>query len=361
MSKGCFFIEVLELSIALYEKIHVSIYNWAHMFNTQFFSRLALALTACLFATTLWAAAPILVLNSLGATVSVIDPVNYTEIRRIAVGKEPHHIYLTPDNKSAMVANATGNSITFIDPQTGNIQRTLSGMVDPYHLRFSPDMKWFVTAANRLNHVDIYRWERKGDNFEPVLAKRIPTGKTPSHLAIDTKSTVVYASIQDSDELMAIDLATQKPLWVVPTGKTPADIYLTPDDKKILVALTGGAEVQVYDVSNGPAKLINSIKTGEGAHAFRAQGDKRHLFVSNRAANTISRIDLQSMSVVDTYKTPAGPDCMEVLADGKTLLVTARWAGKLVVIDLEKKAVVKQVAVGKSPHGVWVLNHAGRQ
>jgi len=42
------------------------------------------------------------------------------------------------------------------------------------------------------------------------------------------------------------------------------------------------------------------------------------------------------------------------------LLVTARWAGKLAVIDLEKKAVVKTVAVGKSPHGVWILNHASR-
>jgi DNA-binding beta-propeller fold protein YncE len=146
----------------------------------------------------------------------------------------------------------------------------------------------------------------------------------------------------------------------VPVGKTPADIYLTPDDKNILVALTGGTGVQVYDVSNGPAKLVKTIQTGSGAHAFRSQGDKQHLFVSNRAANTISRIDLKTMSVVDTYATPAGPDCMEVLADGKTLLVTARWAGKLAVVDLQKKVVVKQVPVGKSPHGVWVLNHASR-
>ena len=52
---------------------------------------------------------------------------------------------------------------------------------------------------------------------------------------------------------------------------------------------------------------------------------------------------------------------MEMLADGKTLLSTARWAGKMIVIDLEKKAVVKQVAVGKSPHGVWTLDRASGQ
>jgi len=323
--------------------------------------RFVLLLGGLLLTQTVFAAPPLLVLNSQNANVSVIDPVTYKEIKRVPVGKEPHHLYLTPDSKSVLVANATGDSITFMDPKTGDIQRTLKGISDPYHLRFSPDMKWFLTAANRLNHVDIYRWERKGDDYEMKLVKRIPTGKTPSHISINSTSTTAYVSLQDSDELMAIDLATQKPLWTVPVGKTPADLYLAPDDKTLLIGLTGESDVQVFDVSGAAPKLIKRIPTGEGAHAFRSQGDKQHVFVSNRAANTISRIDVKSLTVVDTYKTPAGPDCMEMLADGKTLLVTARWAGKLVVIDLDKKAVVKQVPVGKSPHGVWTLNHASRQ
>ena len=117
---------------------------------------------------------------------------------------------------------------------------------------------------------------------------------------------------------MAVDLATQKPLWTIPVGKTPADLYLAPDDKTLLIGLTGAAEVEVYDVSGAKATLTKRIPTGEGAHAFRSQGDKRHVFVSNRAANTISRIDWTTLKVVDTYRTPAGPDCMEMLADGKT-------------------------------------------
>jgi YVTN family beta-propeller protein len=322
---------------------------------------IALSVTlSSFFAVMANAAPPILVLNSLNANVSVIDPVTYKEIKRVPVGKEPHHLYLTPDSKSVMVANAASDSITFLDPNTGEVQRTLKGILDPYHLRFSPDMKWFVTAANRLNHVDIYRWEIKNGEFQMQLVKRLPAGKTPSHIAIDSKSTTAYFTLQDSHELMAVDLATQKPLWTISTGKTPADLYLAPDDKTLLIGLTGAAEVEVYDVSPAKAVLKKRIPTGEGAHAFRSQGDKKHVFVSNRAANTISRIDWTTLSVVDTYKTPAGPDCMEMLADGKTLLFTARWAGKLVALDIEKKTITHQVQVGKSPHGVWSLNHASR-
>ena len=190
---------------------------------------------------------------------------------------------------------------------------------------------------------------------------RIAAPKTPSHLFIDSKSTVVYVSLQDSDELMAIDLATQAPRWKIAVGKTPADIYLRPDDKLLLVALTGDRFVEVYDVSRSPGTLVKRIPTGAGAHAFRSLGDGRHVVVSNRAANTISKIDLQALSVVDEYPAPGGPDCMDVLNDGRTLLVTSRWARKLTMIDMQAKRVTQQLGVGRSPHGVWTLDHAPRR
>lgn len=299
---------------------------------------------------------PIFVLNSLDASVSVINPATWTETKRIATGKEPHHLYLTPDEKSVIVANALSDSLTFIDPKTAEVQRTIRGIIDPYHLRFSPDMKWFVTAANRLNHIDIYRW----NGTDITLVKRIATSKTPSHLWIDSKSTTVYSTMQDSNELVAIDLATQAIKWRTPTGAVPADVYGTADDKFVLVALTGGDAVEVYDVSGSQPKRTKSIRTALGAHAFRAMGDKRHLLASNRVANTISKIDLQTMEVVDTFTAPGGPDCMDVSRDGKHILVTSRWAKKLTVIDVATRKVVKQVNVGKSPHGVWTLDHAPR-
>ena len=299
---------------------------------------------------------PIFVLNSLEASVSVIDPGSWKETARIPTGKEPHHLYLTPDEKSLIVANALGDSLLFLDPKSATVQRTVRGILDPYQLRFSPDMQWFVTAANRLNHVDIYRW----NGSEPTLVKRIATSKTPSHLWIDSKSTTVYSTMQDSNELVAIDLATQAVKWRARTGATPADVFGTADDKTLLIGLTGGTGVEVYDVTGAAPKLIKTIPTGAGAHAFRGAGDKRHVFVSNRVANTISKIDLTTLAVVDTYPAPGGPDCMELSADGSKLYVSSRWIGKMTVIDTTTRTVVRQVKVGKSPHGVWTLDHASR-
>jgi DNA-binding beta-propeller fold protein YncE len=123
----------------------------------------------------------------------------------------------------------------------------------------------------------------------------------------------------------------------------PADVFGTPDDKTLLVGLTGSDAVEVFDVSGPAPRSVRRIQTGAGAHAFRAAGDKRHVYLSNRVANTISKIDLATLNVVDTY--PA---------------TTSRWARKLTIIDTEKREVVRQVKVGKSPHGVWTLEHAPR-
>ncbi|KIQ17682.1 hypothetical protein RT97_29270 [Variovorax paradoxus] len=299
---------------------------------------------------------PIFVLNSLDANVSVINPADWTEKLRIPTGKEPHHIYMTPDEKSVIVANSAGDSLTFLNPKTAEVQRVVYGIIDPYQLQFSRDMKWFVTAGNRLNHVDVYRWDGK----DLKLAKRIASGKTPSHIWIDNTSTIAYVTMQDSDELIAIDLPTQNIRWRVATGAMPADIYGIHNDKTLLVGLTGSDGVQVFDVAGTEPKLVGKIPTGKGAHAFRSAGDGKSVFVSNRVANTISRIDIATLKVSATYAVPGGPDCMDVSADGKTLYVTSRWAKKLSVIDLATQKVVRQVNVGRSPHGVWTLDHAKR-
>ena len=76
------------------------------------------------------AAPPIFVLNSQDADISVIDPTSFTVLRRMPTGKEPHHLYLAPDEKTLIVANATGYTLTFIDPVDVKLLRTVREKLD---------------------------------------------------------------------------------------------------------------------------------------------------------------------------------------------------------------------------------------
>ena len=294
----------------------------------------------------------VVVLNSGDASVSLLDQTTQKEISTFSVPKEPHHLMATPDNKSLIVASATGNQLLFLNPKTGEVQRRLRGIIDPYQIGFSPDQKWFVATGLRLDRVDIYRY----DGNDLTLAKRIPLARTPSHIAFDAGSTTAFITQQGSDEVSAVDLATQQLKWTLPVGSLPAGIMMTPDNRYLLVGIMGRNYVQVIDWRT--QKLVKQIKTGIGAHNFRAMGDKRYVYVSNRVANTISVVDMHTLENVGTIKVPGGPDCMEITDDGKTMWVTLRWIKKVAVINLETRTVHKVIPVGRSPHGIYLNNRA---
>ena len=296
----------------------------------------------------------VVVLNSRDATVQLLDQSTYKQISSFPVGKEPHHLMETPDSKSLIVASSVGNELIFLDPKTGQVQRRIKDILDPYQIGFSPDQKWFISNSLRLDRIDLYRY----DGSALTLAKRIPLPKLPSHMAFNAASTMAFITQQGSDQVSGIDLATQTVKWTMPVGKLPAGIAMTPDDKYLLVGIMGSDYVEVIDWKT--QKIVKRIKAGAGTHNFRALGDKRHTFVSNRVSNTINIIDQQTLENVGTINVPGGPDCMEITADGKTMWVTLRWIKKVAVIDLATRKVIKLIPVGRSPHGVYFVNHSPR-
>jgi len=294
----------------------------------------------------------VIVLNSRDATISLIEQSTFVESGRIDVGKEPHHLYPTPDGSQLIVASSASDELFFIDPFTGAIQNRLRGIDDPYQLAFSPDRRWFVTAALRLNRVDIYAFDGK----DRQLVRRIPMPKLPSHLWFSADSRHVFVTLQGSDEVAAIDVVSQSVLWKMAVGKQPAGLILSPDEQHLFVGIMGEDHVQVIDWRL--QKTVALVRTGAGAHNFRGMGDRQRLLVSNRVADSISCIDMTGLKVLDTIKVAGGPDCMDLGDDGRSLWVTSRWAKRVALVDLVERRLVKSIPVGRSPHGIYLHNRA---
>ena len=309
------------------------------------------ALTLSLVASGAARADSVLVLNSEEASYSILSRSSRMEIARHPVGREPHHLIVTPDGKEVLIGSTVTNELTGLDIKTAERKRVVKDIIDPYHLGFSPNGKWFVTTAYRLDHVDIFH----ADGFR--LAGRIFIDGLPSHLAFDAESKTVFVTLQQSGRVAAFDLATQTIKWNVPIGNAPAGIIMLPDDKRLLVALTGEDNIVVVDPKDGTSK--GTLQTGKGAHNFWPKGDGRHYFLSNRVDGTVVLLDTKDdPKIVGSVRVPGGPDCMDITADGKELWVTQRFLRRVAVIDIEQMKVVASIPVGKSPHGVFMLKAA---
>jgi DNA-binding beta-propeller fold protein YncE len=281
------------------------------------------------------------VINSGGASISLVDMSAEKELRRIPVLREPHHLALSPDGKSLLVGDTVANEMLFLDPATGAMQKRMP-VADPYQLGFSPNGKFLVVNGLARNQIDVY------DAAGMQLLKRFPVASMPSHLAFAPDSGRVFVSLQGTDALVAIDLTRLAVLWTQKVGKTPAGVLW--HDGKVLVADMGTDHVAVVDPADG--HVIDRIRTGKGAHNLFLAPDRKIIWVNNRVAGTATSLDASTLAPIRSYSIPGGPDDIDFAPDGR-LWITRRWAEKVAVLD-PKTGEFQTVDVGRSPHGLFL-------
>jgi DNA-binding beta-propeller fold protein YncE len=281
------------------------------------------------------------VINSGGASISLVDMSSEKELRRIPVLREPHHVALSPDGRSLLVGDTVGNEMLFLDPATGAVQKRMP-IADPYQLGFSPNGRFLVVNGLARNQVDVY------DAGSMQLLKRFPIASMPSHLAYAPDSSRVFVSLQGTDSLVAIDLNKLAILWKEKVGKTPAGVLW--HDGKVLVADMGTDYVAVVDPANG--QVINRIHTGKGAHNLFLSPDRKIIWVNNRVGGTTTSLDAANLTPIRSYAIPGGPDDIDFAPDGR-LWITRRWAEKVALLD-PKTGDFQTIDVGRSPHGLFL-------
>jgi YVTN family beta-propeller protein len=289
-------------------------------------------------------AASAFVVNSNDATIDMIDLATRRITKTIPLLREPHHLVLSPDHKSLVVGDTTGNALFLLDPVTGDVQRKVT-VSDPYQLQYSPNGKLLTTAGLARNQIDIY------DATSFALLHRIPARSMPSHIAYTPDSRVVFVSLQGTNALIAIRTADGAVLWTSKVGRTPAGVFW--NRGRILVGDMGEAHIAVVDPASG--RVERTIATGRGAHTMFASPDGTLIYATNRVDGSISVIDPVTLQVKRTISVPGGPDDLDFAPDGK-IWAALRFAQSVAVIDPATGAI-ERIAVGRSPHGIWMNTH----
>jgi YVTN family beta-propeller protein len=138
---------------------------------------------------------------------------------------------------------------------------------------------------------------------------------------------LVYVSTEEGGEVVAIDPVKAVVVARIPVGKRPRGIKLSPDGKRLFVALSG------------------SPRAAPGS-------DESKLPPADRAADGVGVVDLETHKLVRTLDSGQDPESFDVSRDGKTLYVSNEDSAQMTVLDLVTGKVKKKVAVGKEPEGV---------
>jgi YVTN family beta-propeller protein len=295
--------------------------------------------------------------NSDSNTVDVIDQRTFKVVRHFAVGALPQHIVPSYDLKTLYVTNDSGNSLTPIDPNTGKPSATTIPVADPYNMYFTPDGRYAVVVAERLHRLDF----RDAHSFALHHSLAVPCSGA-DHMDFSADGAYAVVSCEFSGELLKVDIRSERVVSTLQlrSGAAPQDVKLSPDGKVFYVADMNAGGVWLVDGAN--FRVLRFMPTGSGAHGLYPSRDSRFLYVTNRAAGSISVVSFRTRRVVKTWHLPGGgsPDMGNVSADGKVLWVSGRWNAEVYAIRTTDGHLLARIPVGRGPHGLCVWPQPGR-
>ena len=157
---------------------------------------------------TLWADAAFAaglayVVNSGGASISLIDMSTQKELRRDPGAARAASPGAQSDGKSLLVGDTVGNEMLFLDPATASVQKRVP-MADPYQLGFSPNGKFLRGQRARP---ESGRCLRRGKH---AAAEALPDRVDAEPPGLRAGLVTGVRELQGTDSLVAIDLTSSR-------------------------------------------------------------------------------------------------------------------------------------------------------
>jgi YVTN family beta-propeller protein len=295
--------------------------------------------------------------NSLSNTVSVISQRTLRIIDTFPTGSLPQHVTPAWNLRTLYADNDVGNTLTPISPQTGKPGKPIP-VEDPYNLYFTPDGRYAIVVAERLQRLDF----RNPATMRMVHSLSVPQCAGVDHMDFSADGRYLYASCEFASRMIEVDLRSQRVIRTVELGQgrsSPQDVKLSPDGRTLYTAdqITGG----VWELDPNTMRVTGFLHTGAGAHGLYPSRNDRFLYVSNRAAGSISVVSFKTKRVVKTWQLPlpASPDMGGVSADGRTLWLSGRYNAVVYAIDTRTGHLRAAIPVGDGPHGLCVWPQPG--
>lgn len=169
---------------------------------------------------------------------------------------------------------------------------------------------------------------------EPARPAPVPAFQPGSVPPLEEGGYRILVTNERSGDLSVIDGSTHQLLATLPLGKRPRGLKISPDGKRLYVALSG------------------SPIAPPGV-------DEDTLPPADKGADGIGIVDLESMKVETVLRGVSDPEQLAVSADGRKLYIASEDTGQAVVMDAETGAQLATMEVGGEPEGV-TLSPDGR-
>jgi YVTN family beta-propeller protein len=299
------------------------------------------------------AAPRLLVLNKEDANLGIVDPVSGNVLGRVPVGQGPHELVTSTDGKIAFASNygtgpAPGRTISMIDIAAQKELRRIdvSPLSRPHGLAFVNGKLYFTAEA-----------DKKIARYDPVTNTvdwQFETGQPTTHMVLPSKDArTIFTSNIGGDSVSAI-VAGAAGAWtqtVIPVGKGPEGIDLSPDGREVWSAHSRDGGVSIIDVAS--KKVVQTIDLGtKRSNRIKLTPDAKFALVSDLEAGELIVLDAPARKVIKRLPLGKNPEGILVPPAGGVAYVAVNGDNFIAVVDLKTWQLTKKIATGTGPDGM---------
>jgi len=295
----------------------------------------------------------LIVLSKPQAKAQLVDPATRKVIAEIATGSGPHEVTVSADGKLAFVANygdqTPGESLSVIDLDARKELRrvNLGALRRPHGIVENKGKILFTVENNKA----VARYDPATDRVDWLMG----TGQDTTHMLVMKKdqSQIFTANIR-SDSVAVLEPVGAGVNWrvtIVPVGKGPEAIDISPDEKEVWTAHSVDGGVSIVDTQS--KKVIGTIPAlTKHSNRLKFTPDGKMVLISDPESNQVLALDAKSRKLLQRIAVPAQPLGIQMAPDGRQAYVACAGAGQIAIIDLSKLAVVGAIDVGPGPDGM---------
>jgi YVTN family beta-propeller protein len=134
---------------------------------------------------------------------------------------------------------------------------------------------------------------------EDRVVKTLPIGRYPRGIAISSDSRFGYVAEMGGSTIHRIDL-TDFTVRRIPIGSNPRALQLSSDGSLLYATLNLSGQVVALDLAK--ERVIQRVKTGSAARSLALSGDGTALFVVNYGSGTMTKVRTSDFKVVANRK-----------------------------------------------------------
>jgi YVTN family beta-propeller protein len=243
--------------------------------------------------------------NPPGRTVTVIDPATngVTGVIDLGVALQPYGVAFERTGRKAYVTNWLGRSVTVIDTtRQAPIRQVLLSpatrpdLADhPNAVVANPRRDEVYTAngnSDTVSVLDTKRGDRVAATIDVSLARGRLKGATPDGLTVSPDGRRLYVALAGENALAVVDIARRRTIGYIPTAWQPVDVDITPDGRRLVVTATNGADLRANRCA-GPY-AVGDCSSGDLIYGVAA------------ATNTTATMTKGVVNIIRVPRTPRG-------------------------------------------------------